>query len=71
MLAQELVNNALPRIELSDTVSKALQLMNDFKITHLPVVSEDKYLGLISEDDLIDEENKKIFIESFQNEGSV
>ena len=68
MLAQELTNNILPQLQLSDTVSKALQLMSDFKITHLPVVSEEKYLGLISEDDLIDEENKKIPIEFFQND---
>ncbi|MEP6927075.1 MAG: CBS domain-containing protein [Ginsengibacter sp.] len=68
MLAHELTNNILPQLQLNDTVSKALQLMNDFKITHLPVVSEEKYLGLISEDDLIDEENKKIPIEFFQND---
>ena len=68
MLAQELINNILPQLQLSDTVSKALQLMSDFKITHLPVVSEEKYLGLISEDDLLDEENKKIPIEFFQND---
>jgi acetoin utilization protein AcuB len=68
MLAQELANNILPQLQLSDTVSKALQLMSEFKITHLPVVSEEKYLGLISEDDLLDEENKKIPIEFFQND---
>jgi acetoin utilization protein AcuB len=68
MLAQELTTNILPQLQLSDPVSKALQLMNDFKITHLPVVSEEKYLGLISEDDLLDEENKKIPIEFFQND---
>jgi acetoin utilization protein AcuB len=68
MLAQELSNNILPQLQLSDTVSKALQLMSDFKLTHLPVVSEEKYLGLISEDDLLDEENKKIAIEFFQND---
>ncbi len=68
MLAHELINDILPQLQLSDTVSKALQLMSDFKITHLPVVSEEKYLGLISEDDLIDEENKKIPIEFFQND---
>ena len=68
MLAQELSTNILPQLQLSDPVSKALQLMNDFKITHLPVVSEEKYLGLISEDDLLDEENKKIPIEFFQND---
>ena len=68
MLAHELTNNILPPLQLSDTVSKALQLMSDFKITHLPVVAEEKYLGLISEDDLLDEENKKIPIEFFQND---
>lgn len=68
MLAQELINNILPQLQLTDTVSKALQLMSDFKMTHLPVVSEEKYLGMISEDDLLDEENKKIAIEFFQND---
>ena len=68
MLAQELINNILPQLQLTDTVSKALQLMSDFKMTHLPVVSEDKYLGMISEDDLLDEENKKIAIEFFKND---
>ncbi len=68
MLAQELINNILPQLQLTDTVSKALQLMSDFKMTHLPVVSDDKYLGMISEDDLLDEENKKNTIEFFQND---
>jgi acetoin utilization protein AcuB len=68
MLAQELINNILPQLQLTDTVSKALQLMSDFKMTHLPVVSEDKYLGLISEDDLLDEEDRKITIDFFKND---
>lgn len=68
MLAQELISNILPQLQLTDTVSKALQLMSDFKITHLPVVSEDKYLGLISEDNLADEEDKKSPIEIFQSD---
>ena len=49
---------------MEDTVGKALQLINDFKVTHLPVVSEEKFLGLISEDDLLDAENKNILIDS-------
>lgn len=68
MLAQELINTILPQLQLTDSVSKALQLMSDFKMTHLPVVLEDKYLGMVSEDDLLDEENKKIAIEFFQND---
>jgi CBS domain-containing protein len=65
MLTTELINNNIPRLKLQDTVSKALQLINDFKVTHLPVVAEEKYLGLISEEDLLDAD-KKMPIELMQ-----
>ena len=54
MLTTELINNNIPQLQLQDSVSKALQLINDYRITHLPVISEGKYLGIISEDDLLD-----------------
>ncbi len=68
MLAIELNNNIIPRLQLEDTVGKALQLIHDFKVSHLPVVSEEKYLGLISEDDLLDAENKTMHIQSLQDD---
>lgn len=58
MLTTELINNNIPRLKLQDSVSKALQLISDFKVTHLPVVAEEKYLGLISEEDLLDADLK-------------
>ena len=66
MLTIELINNNIPRLKLQDTVSKALQLINDFRVTHLPVVADDKYLGLISEEDLLDAEEDKMPIELMQ-----
>lgn len=68
MLAIELNNNIIPRLQLEDTVGKALQLINDFKVSHLPVVSDEKYLGLISEDDLLDADNKKMRIQLLHDE---
>lgn len=68
MLAIELNNNIIPRLELEDTVGKALQLINDFKVSHLPVVSEEIYLGLIGEDDLLDADNKKMHIRLLQDD---
>jgi acetoin utilization protein AcuB len=68
MLAIELNNNIIPQLQLEDTVGKALQLINDFKVSHLPVVSEEKYLGLISEDDLLDADNKKMHIQLLHSE---
>ena len=66
MLTIELINNNIPRLQLQDTVSKALHLMTDFRVTHLPVVADEKYLGLISEDDLLDAETDKMPIELMQ-----
>jgi acetoin utilization protein AcuB len=66
MLTAELINNNIPRLQLQDSVTKALQLINDYRVTHLPVVSEEKYLGIISEDDLLDVEDEKGTIEFLQ-----
>jgi CBS domain-containing protein len=66
MLTIELINNNIPRLQLQDPVSKALRLVNDFRVTHLPVVSDDKFLGLISEEDLLDAEDPKIPIGMMQ-----
>jgi len=71
MLTLDLINNNIPRLQLQDTVSKALQLITDFRLTHLPVISEDKFLGLISEDDLLDEEDDRLTIEFIQTSFTV
>ena len=67
MLTIELINNNIPRLQLQDTIGKALQLITDFKVTHLPVISEEKFLGLISEEDLLDSEDDKRSIESMHD----
>jgi len=66
MLTIELINTNIPRLKLQDTVGKALQLINDFRVTHLPVVADEKYLGLISEEDLLDADEEKMPIELMQ-----
>jgi acetoin utilization protein AcuB len=66
MLTVELVNNSIPRLQLQDTVAKSLQLAADYKATHLPVVADDKLLGLISEEDLLDAGSEKMPLEQLQ-----
>lgn len=65
-LTKDLINNNIPRLKLQDTVRKALQLIDDFRITHLPVVSDEVYLGLISEEDLLDVGEDKVTLEFLQ-----
>lgn len=66
MTTLQLADNIFPLLKLKDSVEVALQLMNDHKSYHLPVVSDQKYLGLISEEDLIDEPDKKTTLDVFQ-----
>ncbi|HMJ45815.1 MAG TPA: CBS domain-containing protein [Ferruginibacter sp.] len=66
MLTIELINYNIPRLGLQDTVSKALQLITDFRVSHLPVISEGKFLGLVSEDDLLDIKDSKLTVEFLQ-----
>jgi acetoin utilization protein AcuB len=54
MLASQIITTYYPAINLYDKVSFALQLMDDFDILHLPVISEEKYVGLVRKDDLLD-----------------
>ena len=66
MLTIELINNSIPRLGLKDSVNKAIQLISDFRVSHLPVVEDDKFLGLVSEEDLLDQEQPKMPIELMQ-----
>lgn len=54
MLISQINVTNYPIVNLFDKVSFALQLMEDYETQHLPVVSEEKYVGLISKDDLLD-----------------
>nr|WP_121273902.1 CBS domain-containing protein [Pedobacter schmidteae] len=54
MLAAELLSNSIPPLKTSDTVQKSLERMTEFKLSHLPIVNETQFLGLLSEDELIE-----------------
>lgn len=54
MLASQIIQSGFPAINLFDKVSLALQLMDEYDVLHLPVLSEEKYAGLIGKDDLLD-----------------
>ncbi len=57
MLTRELISQSIPYLRLHDKVYQALQLMNDNQVNHLPIVEGEKFVGLISEDDLSQEDN--------------
>lgn len=58
MIAEELINQMIPPLKLYDTVEKALRWMDEFRANELPVVSNRKYLGLATEHNLIELDNR-------------
>ncbi len=54
MEIRDLVLYELPNLRLKDSGTKALALMRDFHIYHLPIIERDDYLALISEEDILD-----------------
>ncbi len=53
MIARELISETVPPLKTTDTGNKALSWMHDFHVRHLPVVKDDQFLGLISEEDIL------------------
>ncbi|GAA4342448.1 CBS domain-containing protein [Flaviaesturariibacter amylovorans] len=60
MLTKDLISNSIPYLRPEDKVFHALQLMNDYHVAHLPIVAEEKYLGIISEEQLLHSDEEEI-----------
>jgi len=71
MLTSELVSQSLPYLHLYDKAYQALQLMNDNQVTHLPIVDGERYVGLISEDDLLQVDNDNAPLSELQQSFAV
>jgi acetoin utilization protein AcuB len=54
MLAKDLISDVIPSLKTSDSGQKALYWMDIFRISHLPIVNNVDFLGLISDKDIYD-----------------
>lgn len=54
MLAKDLLSDIIPAVKTSDSGIDALNMMELFKVSHLPIVNNKEFLGLISDKDIYD-----------------
>ena len=54
MRAIELITDEIPPLTHSDSGEKALHWMDEFKVSHLPVLKNGNFVGLLSESDVLD-----------------
>lgn len=57
MIALDLITDEIPPLKHSDSGERALRWMEEFKVEHLPVLKDDNFCGLVSEDIIYDREN--------------
>lgn len=54
MLAKDLISDIVPALRTTDSGQKALYWMDIFRVSHLPIVDNEEFLGLISDKDIYD-----------------
>lgn len=54
MIATDLINQLIPPLRNTDSVDKALQWMEEFRVKELPIVNAKVYSGMMSEEVLYD-----------------
>ena len=67
MLNRELISSSLPVLSPADTLHHALQLLAEYHLFQLPVVNGDKYIGLVSEDDILNANDDTVAVQQLEN----
>lgn len=60
MHASDLIAPDLPPLRPNDTVGRALDWMEEFKVRHLPVTENGRLVGLVRDTDLVDRNDAKV-----------
>ncbi|MFM7104793.1 MAG: CBS domain-containing protein, partial [Flavobacteriales bacterium] len=64
--AIDIVQHDLPFLRRSYDVVEALGLMDYYRLSHLPVVEENRFLGLVAEEDLLNQDSEELENERFE-----
>lgn len=54
MIAKNCISDVVPPVRTSDTGTQALNLMDVFRISHLPILNHQEFLGVIADSDIYD-----------------
>lgn len=54
MIARELISDTFPTLNCSDNGKKALNIMESFRVSHISLVRDKEYMGMISDKDIYD-----------------
>ncbi len=65
MIALELINHMIPPLKLKDDGHKAIVWMGELRTNQLPVVEKGRFLGFLSEDIILEENNETELVSQY------
>jgi CBS domain-containing protein len=54
MRAEELISDIIPPLKFAESGERAMDWMNELRVSHLPVVNGNEFIGIISENEVYD-----------------
>ena len=69
MIAEELINHMIPPLKPKDDAHKALVWMEELRSNELPVVNNEKFIGFITEEMVMEQNDVEMLIEDFDTIG--
>jgi acetoin utilization protein AcuB len=63
MIAKEVITDEIPPLIHTDSGEKALNWMEEFKVSHLPVLKNGNFVGLVSESDILDKKDPSLSLD--------
>ncbi len=69
MIASELINHMIPPLKPNDDGHKATVWMEELRMNQLPVIEKGRFLGFITEDSILEENDNKLPVSSYYLEG--
>lgn len=63
MKASDLISDIIPTLLHTDTGDKALRWMDEFCVSHLPVLKDNNFVGIVSESDILDKSDTSLTLD--------
>jgi len=64
MSIERSISWSVPNLSQADSISRALQILEEHKMTALPVVTDDEYIALVAEDQLLEAPDDSVSLEA-------
>ena len=69
MIASELINHMIPPLKSNDDGHKAVVWMEELRMNQLPVIEKGRFMGFITEESILQENDNKLPVSAYYFEG--